>query len=305
MTTQPLSKKKESDSQRYNRILITVNRWREDTAKAMAAIYEAHEHQIWRGKYYSWKEFCEKALGFTKRWGNEIVATLTTIKEIENISNGGKTSDVIGGNSVPTLEAENKEILQGLNPAQRKKLDGLEPEQKAEVFHRAVELSDGESPTPKLIEEVRKDIEKPNGKKNGNGHTEAPEKKSHQGPPRDETGYLIPEEALETWKRRSEIQEHLTAISKVRTAIKHGHDKSDPLYRAVYQLAIDHLSRAYEAVADAKPYAVCLYCQGHWKLNNGCRNCHGTGLASKHTYEIKSDQGIRKVREAGMAKKSK
>jgi len=119
----------------------------------------------------------------------------------------------------------------------------------------------------------------------------------------DASGYPIPEEALEFWHRSQDVQDLMTAVSKAKTAIENAKKADDPLFRCVSPAAIDHLSRAYQYLTDAKPYAVCLYCQGHYRMNKGCLNCKGVGLVSKFSYEKNAPEELRIIRERAIEAK--
>lgn len=116
----------------------------------------------------------------------------------------------------------------------------------------------------------------------------------------DETGYPIPPKLHEFWNRRHEIQELMTAVSRVKTRIEKGRAEDDVLFRPINQAAIDQLERTYSFLADAKPHAVCLTCQG--LANDACRVCKGTGLVSKFGYETRADKDARAIREKFLAK---
>ena len=116
----------------------------------------------------------------------------------------------------------------------------------------------------------------------------------------DETGYPIPSKLHEFWNRRHEIQELMTAVSKVKTRIEKGREEDDVLFRPINQASIDQLERTYSFLSDAKPHAVCLSCQG--LANDSCRVCKGTGLVSKFGYETRADKDVRAIREKALAR---
>jgi len=95
--------------------------------------------------------------------------------------------------------------------------------------------------------------------------------------PVDGVGRAVPEHLLELWNRGQEVKDMLTALSRIRVAIRKAQDTKDPLFSSVPCSAIlAHLDQAYGGVQMAKPYAVCGFCQGQ-----GCRACRQTGLLSK------------------------
>lgn len=99
--------------------------------------------------------------------------------------------------------------------------------------------------------------------------------------PIDDVGRRIPDHLMELWGRRQEVQDMLTAVSRVRVALQKAQDTRDPLFSEVpYSAALAHLDQAYDAVQVAKPYAVCAVCQGH-----GCKTCLQRGLLGKFRWD--------------------
>jgi len=97
----------------------------------------------------------------------------------------------------------------------------------------------------------------------------------------DGVGRRIPEHLVELWGRGQEVQDMLTALSRVRVAIRKAQDTEDPLFTAVpYSAALAHLDQAYDCVQVAKPYAVCAFCQGQ-----GCKACGQRGLLGKFRWD--------------------
>jgi hypothetical protein len=98
---------------------------------------------------------------------------------------------------------------------------------------------------------------------------------------RDDVGREIPEQLLPLWERAGEVSAMLTAISRVRVALKEAQQISDMLFSEVsYSSVIAHLDQAYAGIQVAKPYAVCPFCQGR-----GCRACCKRGLLSKFRWD--------------------
>jgi len=103
-------------------------------------------------------------------------------------------------------------------------------------------------------------------------------------------GRRIPDHLLELWGRRQEVQDMLTALSRVRGVLRTAEASGDPLYSDVpFSSGQAHLDQAFNAVQVAKPYAVCAYCQGH-----GCKACGQRGLLSKFRWNTVS----RELKEA-------
>jgi hypothetical protein len=105
-------------------------------------------------------------------------------------------------------------------------------------------------------------------------------------PPRpqvlDETGREVPAEALPVWNRRQEIQDLLTALSRVRGAVRRYQDTEDVIGKETnFSSAMAHLDQAFADVETLKPYAVCPSCHGLI----GCRLCGGRGVLSKFRWD--------------------
>jgi len=118
----------------------------------------------------------------------------------------------------------------------------------------------------------------------------APGKRSFGPPPtpppkavvRDEVGQAVPPELHALWARRQEAQDLLTALSRIRGAVRRYEEAKDPLgCQASYNTLHASLNQAYASLEVFKPYAVCPMCQGLL----GCRLCGGSGLLSKFHWE--------------------
>ena len=73
----------------------------------------------------------------------------------------------------------------------------------------------------------------------------------------------------------------LTAVSRIRSTIRHAQEGQDPLWAETnFSAALIHLDRAYAEIDATKPYVVCPMCQGI-----GCRACKERGLLGKFRYD--------------------
>ncbi len=99
--------------------------------------------------------------------------------------------------------------------------------------------------------------------------------------PVDELGRRIPEKLLPVWQRAGEVVSMLSALSRIRTALKESQAMHDPLFAEVsFSSVLAHVDQAYSGIQVAKPYAVCPFCQGH-----GCRACFNSGILSKFRWD--------------------
>ena len=134
----------ETRPQAYKRITDGIRQFINHSVGARTLIKEAKRTEIWKEKWSSWQEYCEKEFGKTARRAYQLLEIADTIDEIKSVK------------PFHTESEENKEILQNLNSRQAAELKGLPPEEKAEVFHKAVSVSGGRAPKPETIAKVRR-----------------------------------------------------------------------------------------------------------------------------------------------------
>jgi hypothetical protein len=154
---------------------------------------------------------------------------------------------------------------------------------------------------------VRKSSPPPR-KPKGNSEPSAPkESKASTPPPRkaapprpsgdiiDETGYEVPKELWEYWKRRDEIQEIISHINFVKGEVKRAREISDACWVTVNFNSVEsNIAQLTTDLEVAKPYAVCPTCQG--KIPKGCLACKGLGLVSKFYWDTCVPDEVKKVR---------
>jgi len=99
----------------------------------------------------------------------------------------------------------------------------------------------------------------------------------------DGTGWPIPTQLIPLWQRSDEVQEMLTALSRVKGALRAAQDGRDKLFAEVnFSSALSQLDQAWTDIKTAKPYAVCPTCQG--QLPDKCTLCKGRGLISEYRW---------------------
>lgn len=99
---------------------------------------------------------------------------------------------------------------------------------------------------------------------------------------RDEVGQEVPPELMEIWGRRQEAQNLITALSRIRGAVRRYQDTGDLLAATVNHNSLQaRLDQAYADLECLKPYAVCTSCHGLI----GCRLCGGSGVLSKFRWD--------------------
>jgi hypothetical protein len=99
----------------------------------------------------------------------------------------------------------------------------------------------------------------------------------------DGTGWPIPTQLIPLWQRVDEVQEMLTALSRVKGALRSAQENRDTLFAEVnFSSALSQLDQAWTDIKTAKPFAVCPTCQG--QLPDKCTLCKGRGLISEHRW---------------------
>jgi hypothetical protein len=99
----------------------------------------------------------------------------------------------------------------------------------------------------------------------------------------DGTGWPIPTQLIPLWQRANEVQEMLTAVSRVKGGLRAAQENRDKLFAEVnFSSALSQLDQAWYDIKTAKPFAVCPTCQG--QLPDKCTLCKGRGLISEHRW---------------------
>lgn len=113
----------------------------------------------------------------------------------------------------------------------------------------------------------------------------------------DDVGTVIPDDALPFWKRRQEIQDLLSSITKIKSVISKAKEGNDPMFSKVSNAVLSDLSQAYTHLLEGKPYAVCTTCQGSFSLQpKGCSFCGNKGLISKWQWDTQSRREVKDMR---------
>jgi hypothetical protein len=108
----------------------------------------------------------------------------------------------------------------------------------------------------------------------------------------DGIGRPIPAHLVELWDRGAEVQEYLTAISRLRGTLRAAGEAGDLLWADTNTThALSHLDQAYTTIKNAIPHTLCTSCQGaDPKVSKSCMLCKGRGLIS----EFKWDRAVPK-----------
>ncbi len=112
------------------------------------------------------------------------------------------------------------------------------------------------------------------------------------------TGFEIPQgsPAMATWLRCPEIQEMLTNLSRIKSAMERAKDAKEPMFAEVnYTNIISDLQSSYQLLKVAMPFAVCPTCQG--RVLSECSTCRCRGMVSEFYWKYKVPDTTKAIRE--------
>jgi len=120
----------------------------------------------------------------------------------------------------------------------------------------------------------------------------------------DGTGWPIPTQLIPLWQRTDEVQEMLTALSRVKGTLRAAQENKDTLFAEVnYSSALSQLDQAWTDIKTGKPFAVCPTCQG--QVPDKCTLCRGRGLISEHRWNTCVTREDKAFREKAKAESGK
>lgn len=244
------------------------------------ALAEIRDNKLYREHWETFEAFCKAEFGMGKSHAYRLIGASGVKESVKASPHADKIT----------------------TEAQTRALDAVPEEDREEVVEAAVAASPDGIPTPDGIRAAAETI------------VPDPRKKPEPTGPTielDSTGFAIPEKLVEFWKRKPEVQALLTALSKVRVALRKAQEEDDPLFRPVcgkgkdqtWTALITSLDKAYTNVGLAVPYAVCPTCQGH--LMKSCVTCQQRGFVSEFYYKNQFDSNSRALRETVCKPKEK
>jgi len=117
----------------------------------------------------------------------------------------------------------------------------------------------------------------------------------------DKTGYRIPTKLIDLWNRSPEVQEMLSALSRIKGKLQTAQEENDILFRGFnFSGSISYISQAFIGIQVAMPYAVCTACQG--QVASSCVLCKGKGFISKFHFDTVVPEEIKIIRRKGAVK---
>jgi len=256
-------------SELVENINAALNSIQKNSQHIMGWVHTIKTKELWRSTAAkTFSQFCEMN-DWTPRRFNQLAAGYETLLTIPKEM----------GTIVPT-ESHLRELAKA-------------PEKERESVVKETQKRDGKV-TAKGIKQTVADAE-----------YEMQEPKEMQEPAepevvRDETGVPIPPIPLAYWNRRQEVQDIMTGISKLKSALNKSKTNGDLLWSGVHQHLVASLETAYSYAKDAMPYSVCTVCQG-WPETSKCTFCGMLGILPKWRYSTQGDDRVRAIREKQFA----
>jgi hypothetical protein len=265
------------ESRRLAELEKVIARGKQTFVEVGLALAEIRDLRLYKREYAGFEEYCREKWGWEKRYTQYVIAGAEAVKSLPE-----------GMCTLVHHETAARELAK------------VEPAQRAGVVQEIVN-----SGRPVTAAEIKRRLPPPPMQRrgaNGSGRTAPP-------PPQvlDATGWPIPTQLIPLWQRAGEVQEMLSAVSRVKGALRAAQENKDLLFAEVnFSSALSHFDQGWYDVKTAKPFAVCPTCQG--QLPDKCTLCKGRGLISEHRWNTcvtREDKEFRvRAARANEAKKS-
>jgi hypothetical protein len=239
------------ESQRLEELEKTIARGKKTFVEVGLALAEIRDLRLYKREYSGFEEYCRKKWGWTKQHAYRLI----------------EAAPIAESNPRVTSERAARE------------LGRAEPAQRAGVVQTIVDEG-----RPVTAAEIRRRIPPPPMQRSGARGTARPTLPPPPAQVLDGTGWPVPTQLIPLWQRSDEVQDMLTALSRVKGALRTAQENKDPLFREVlFSSALSQLDQARTDIKTAKPFAVCPTCQG--QTPETCRMCHGRGLISEFRWK--------------------
>lgn len=285
--SQPAVAQPDRDVHYYRqRIAALVGELEHNAKEYRQAVAEFKSSGVWKEQYGTWGRTCRECIGISRQRGNELIRELTESYEEYNDKSGKPLSD--------TSEAHELEIRMKLPDP----LADLEAQMARPVVHA------GPAPRPQ-VEPPKAVLE---------AEPEPPKDKT----PRDLIGYPIPAQLMERWNQRQEVQDRITAASRLRCALEEiaGKGHGNPLYGLYdWQGMIRTVGELQFHLSQCKPEVVCYECDGHFgklkptKGGDGimrqCHACYDRGFLTQRDWDKYADTKLAIIKQKVEARLAK
>lgn len=261
------------------RIVALVGELEHNALEYRQTVAEFKSSGVWKSEFKTWGRTCRECLGISPQRGNELIRELTESYEQDNVEIGKPLSDT---DKVETLDTLNN-------------LPDIRSELEAQIAKPAVHAGPVAEPEPEV----------------------APAPKP-PGPICDLIGFPIPAALIERWSKRQEVQDRITAASRLRCTLEEivnrGHQ--NPLYGAYdWQGLIRTISQLQWHLGQCKPEVVCYECDGDFlklKASKGgdgitrhCHGCNDRGFLTRKQWDEYADTTLEAVQKRVKARLAK
>jgi hypothetical protein len=237
------------------------------------ALAEIRDLRLYQREYGSFSEYCQAKWGWTRQHAYRLIDSAPI----------GKCHHVV------------------TDEATARVLATVEPSQRAGLIETVVEAG-----KPVTAAELKRHLPPPPMVRSG---AQGPTSPTLPPPPPaqvlDGTGWPIPTHLIPLWQRADEVQEMLTALSRVKGSLRTAQETKDKLFAEVlFSSALSQLDQAWTDIKTAKPFALCPTCQG--QLPDKCTLCKGRGLISEHRWNTcvtREDKEFREKVKSGKLKR--
>jgi len=239
------------ESNRLEELEKTIARGQKTFVEVGLALAEIRDLRLYKREYGSFSEYCQVKWGWSRQHAYRLIDSAPI----------GKCHHVVTDEATARVLAK------------------VEPAQRAGVIQAVV---DGGKPVTAAA--IKRHLPPPPTQRSGAQGTARP---TVPPPPPsqivDGMGWPIPTQLIPLWQRTDEVQEMLTALSRVKGALRAAQENKDKLFAEVnFSSALSQLDQAWTDIKTAKPFAVCPTCQG--QLPDKCTLCKGRGLISEHRW---------------------
>jgi hypothetical protein len=220
------------------------------------ALAEIRDLRLYKSEYSNFADYCREKWGWTKQHAYRLIEAAPV----------GKSNIYV------------------TNLCQASALAKVDPNQREGVVQRIEES--GEPITAAAIKRhLPPPPEVPPGRMPGSTAGKMPAATPPPPPAEvvDGTGWAVPTHLIPLWRRGEEVQELLSALSKIRGKLRHAQDKEDALFRELnHSAAQSYADQLFASLKQAKPFAVCPTCQG--QVPDKCMFCKGRGFVSEYLW---------------------
>jgi hypothetical protein len=208
------------------------------------ALTEIRDKKLYRQNYKNYDDYCQKRWGRSSRWAEQLINSASVVQQLPSKYEPMVRNERTARELGCVPEELRVGVLEHINNSHK-------PVNSSTVKAAAIVLS-----PPRTV--PKEEVEC------------------------DELGWPIPPDAMPVWRRRQEVQDMLTQLSRIKGILEKAKGENDALYMSElhWDTAWGAVNALYSQLSHAKPYAVCLWCSG--RVNTiKCVECDGRGMLSE------------------------